>query len=70
MQADVLLHPFFVNRGDRTDRANGSNKSNETNETDRQTGLIRGMNLIDLNSVLTEKRGRPSHNEDGSVPLW
>ena len=70
MQADVLLHPFFVNRGngaDRTDKANGSNKSNET---DRQMGLIRGMNLIDLNSVLTEKRGRPSHNEDGSVPLW
>lgn len=76
MQADVLLHPFFVNRGngaDRTDKANGSNKSNETNKTngtDRQMGLIRGMNLIDLNSVLTEKRGRPSHNEDGSVPLW
>lgn len=55
MQADVLLHPFFLNRG---------------NGLIGLIGLIRGMNLIDLNSVLTEKRGRPSRNEDGSVPLW
>ena len=72
MQADVLLHPFFVNRGgaDRTDKSNGSNKSNETNGTDRADGAYKGHEPHDLNSVLTEKRGRPSHNEDGSVPLW
>lgn len=61
MQADVLLHPFFVNRGgaDRTDKSNGSNKSNETNKTngtDRQMGLIRGMNLMALTASL-QKRG-------------